>query len=261
MYVDCRFGQLHVHTAFPSNGGFDELVPLVCIHPSPLTGRVFRRLLADLGQDRSVYAPDLPGHGESDSPQAAPSIAEYAAAVGDLIDTLRLRQVDLLGHQTGSLVAADLAVSRPGHVRRLVLAGVPLLDAKEREAFHRHPWPAPAREDGAHLAEEWQRIRRWRASGVPARRIGEALASALGAGDAASWGMAAAADYAAGERLPLLRQSVLVLRPRDEFWDMTPRADALIPEGRRVDLPEQDAGLLDTGVQEVVRYAREFLDR
>jgi hypothetical protein len=28
MYVDCRYGQLHVHTAFPSNGGFDERVPL-----------------------------------------------------------------------------------------------------------------------------------------------------------------------------------------------------------------------------------------
>ena len=261
MYVDCRFGQLHVHTAFPSNGGFDERVPLVCVHPSPLTGRVFHRLLAELGQDRSVYAPDLPGHGESDPPEVAPSVAEYAAAVGDLIDTLRLRQVDLFGHQTGSLVAADLAVSRPGHVRRVVLAGVPVFDAREREAFHRRPWPTPAREDGAHLAEEWQRIRRWRASGVPAARIGEALAAALHAGEAASWGTSAAADYAAGERLPLLRQAALVLRARDEFWDMTPRADALLHEARRVDLPEQDAGLLDAGVHEVVRYAREFLDR
>jgi len=261
MYVDCRYGQLHVHTSFPSNGGFDELVPLVCIHPSPLTGRVFRRLLAELGQGRSVYAPDLPGHGESDAPEVAPSIAEYAAAVGDMIDTLRLRQVDLLGHQTGSLVAADLAVSRPGQVRRVVLAGVPVFDAKEREAFHRHPWPAAGREDGAHLVEEWQRIRRWRASGVPAARIGKALAAALQAGDAASWGTQAAADYAAGERLPLLRQPALVLRARDEFWDMTQRADALLPEGRRVDLPDQDAGLLEAGIHEVVRYAREFLDR
>ena len=33
MYVDCRYGQLHVHTAFPSSGGFDELTPLVCVAP------------------------------------------------------------------------------------------------------------------------------------------------------------------------------------------------------------------------------------
>jgi len=105
MYVDCRYGQLHVHTAFPSSGGFDELTPLVCFHPGPLSGRVFRPLLGDLGRDRSVYAPDLPGHGESDAPDSPPSMTEYAAAVGDLVDTLRLRQVDLLGWQGGALVS------------------------------------------------------------------------------------------------------------------------------------------------------------
>ena len=85
MYVDCRYGQLHVHTAFPSSGGFDELVPPVCTHPAPLSGRVFRGLLPDLGQQRSVYAPALPGCGESDAPEAPPSVAEYAAAVGDRV--------------------------------------------------------------------------------------------------------------------------------------------------------------------------------
>lgn len=261
MYVDCRYGQMHVHTAFPSSGGFDERVPLVCVHASPLTGRAFRRLIADLGQDRSVYAPDLPGHGESESPEAPPSVAEYAAAVGDLLDTLRLREVDLLAHQTGSLVAAELALARPHQVRRVVLAGLPLLDAKEREAWHQRPWPAAAREDGAHLLEEWQRIRRSRGAGVPAARIGQLLGASLQAGDAAAWGVAAAVDYAAGERLPLLRQSVLLLRPRDEYWDMTTRAEALLHDARRIDLTDHDAGLFDSGVSEVVRYVREFLDR
>ena len=45
-----------------------------------LTGRAFRPLLRDLGRDRSVYAPDLPGSGESDAPQAAAAVAENAAA-------------------------------------------------------------------------------------------------------------------------------------------------------------------------------------
>jgi pimeloyl-ACP methyl ester carboxylesterase len=260
MYVDCRYGQMHVHTSFPSNGGFDERVPLVCVHPTPFTGRVFRRLLAELGQDRSVYAPDLPGYGQSDMPESAPSVADYAASVGDLLDTLRLREVDLLAHQTGSLVATELAVMRPLQVRRVVLAGVPVFDAKEREAFHHRPWPARPREDGAHLVEEWQRVRRWRGAGVTLARVGQALAAALQAGEAAAWGPSAAVDYPAGERLPLLRQSALVLRPKDEFWDMTVRADTLLPQARRVDLPEQDGGLFDSGIPEVVRYVREFLD-
>src|SRR5512141_2127351 len=66
MYVDSRFGQLHMHTAFPSSGGFDELTPLVCVPPLAKSGRLFRPLLKDFGRDRSVYAPDLPGCGESD---------------------------------------------------------------------------------------------------------------------------------------------------------------------------------------------------
>ena len=261
MYVDCRFGQLHVHTAFPSSGGFDELTPLVCIHPAPLSGRVFRGLLPALGVDRSVYAPDLPGYGESDAPESAPSVADYAAAVGDLLDSLRLRQVDVLGYQTGSLAAAELAIARPEQVRRVVLAGVPVLDAKERESFNARPWPVRARDDGSHLVEEWQRVRRTRGVHATVARLGEDLAAALRAGDTAAWGPAAAANYPSGERLPLLRQQTLVLRPRDELWEMTSRAEALLRESRRVDLPEQNGGLFDTGVVEVARYAREFLDR
>jgi pimeloyl-ACP methyl ester carboxylesterase len=261
MYVDCRFGQLHVHTAFPSSGGFDELTPLVCIHPGPLSGRVFRSLLPDLGMDRSVYAPDLPGYGESDAPETAPSVAGYAAAVGDLLDSLRLRQVDVLGYQTGTLAAVELALARPEQVRRLILAGVPVFDAKERDAFNTRPWPARAREDGSHLVEEWQRIRGSRGERATLSRLGEDLTDALRAGDAAAWGPAAAANYSCGERLPLLRQPTLVLRPRDEFWETTARADALLREARRVDLPDHNGGLFDTGAAEVARYAREFLDR
>jgi hypothetical protein len=72
---------------------------------------------------------------------------------------------------------------------------------------------------------------------------------------------AAAANYPAGERLPLLRQPTLVLRAKDEFWDMTARADALVHESRRVDLDGHNGGLFDTGAADVVRYVREFLDR
>jgi len=261
MYVDCRYGQMHLHTAFPSSGGFDERTPLVCIHPGPLSGRVFRALLPVMGQDRSIYAPDLPGCGESDPAEAAPSIAEYAAAVGDLLDSLRLRQADVLGYQAGSLVAAELALSRPSQVRRVVLAGVPVFDAREREAYNSHPWPPRAREDGSNLVDEWQRIRRSRGARASLTRLGEDLASTLRAGDAASWMPAAAANYPAGERLPLLRQPTLVLRAKDEFWDMTARADALVRESRRVDLEGHNGGLFDTGAADVVRYVREFLDR
>ena len=131
-YFDCRFGQLHVRTAFPATGGFDEQVTLFCLHADQSSSRAFARFLPEIADVRSVYAPDLPGLGESDpSPNA--SVAEAAGAVSDLADDLRLRQIDLLGIHSGARVALDLAAARPTLVRRLVLAGV--ADAGELPAI------------------------------------------------------------------------------------------------------------------------------
>jgi pimeloyl-ACP methyl ester carboxylesterase len=122
-YFDCRFGQLHVRTAFPTTGGFDEQVPLFCLHAEQSSSRIFTFLLPEIGDVRSVYAPDLPGCGESDpSPNA--SIAEAAAAIADLAKDLRLRKIDLMGIRRGAEVAVELAAADPELVRRLVLVGV-----------------------------------------------------------------------------------------------------------------------------------------
>ena len=122
-YFDCRFGQLHVRTAFPATGGFDEQVTLICLHADQSSSRAFARFLPEIADERSVYAPDLPGFGESD-PSPTGSFAEAAGAVSDLADDLRLRQIDLLGIHSGARAALDLAAARPALVRRLILAGV-----------------------------------------------------------------------------------------------------------------------------------------
>jgi pimeloyl-ACP methyl ester carboxylesterase len=126
-YFDCRFGQLHVRTAFPTTGGFDEGVTLFCLHPSEVSSRAFHRFLPEIADVRSVYAPDLPGCGESD-PAPSMNFQEVAAAVADLAKDLRLRQIDLLGFRFGAGVALELAAARPDLVRRLVLVAAPPMD-------------------------------------------------------------------------------------------------------------------------------------
>ena len=121
-YFDCKFGQLHVRTAFPATGGFDEQVTLFCLHSSDGSSRTFSRFLNVLADVRSVYAPDLPGYGESDSSPAR-GVADAATAMSDLATDLRLRQIDLLGVEYGAEVAVALAALRPELVRRLVLVG------------------------------------------------------------------------------------------------------------------------------------------
>jgi pimeloyl-ACP methyl ester carboxylesterase len=123
-YFDCKFGQLHVRTAFPTTGGFDEQVTLFCLHPIDASSRTFSRFLPELADVRSVYAPDLPGYGESD-PSPTRGTAEAATAISDLANDLRLRQIDVLGVQYGAGVALELAAARPELVRRLVLVRTP----------------------------------------------------------------------------------------------------------------------------------------
>jgi pimeloyl-ACP methyl ester carboxylesterase len=125
MYVDCRFGQLHLTTAYPPSGGFDERTPLVFLHADGGTGADFGRCASLLGIDRSVYAPDLPGSGASDPGEARATVAGHAGAIADLIDQLRLKAVDLVGFGRGAAIAFELAAARPQVVRRLVVAGTP----------------------------------------------------------------------------------------------------------------------------------------
>jgi pimeloyl-ACP methyl ester carboxylesterase len=126
-YFDCKFGQLHVRTAFPTTGGFDEQVTLFCLHPGEGTSRAFDRFLPEIAHERSVYAPDMPGFGESD-PAPTQNSTDAARAIADLANDLRLRQIDVLGVGFGAAVALELGAARPLLVRRLVLVRVPPLD-------------------------------------------------------------------------------------------------------------------------------------
>jgi pimeloyl-ACP methyl ester carboxylesterase len=157
-----------VRTAFPTTGGFDELVTLFCLHPAGASSRVFGNFLPLAAAQRSVYAPDLPGCGESDA-SAAPGPADAAAAVADLAADLRLRQLDVLGFREGCAAAVELALARPDLVRCLVLiGGVPW----ERMAAVGQPSlglrlatdaaPGPAR-----LAKELPRLELIDAAGFP----------------------------------------------------------------------------------------------
>ena len=97
-YVNGRYGQLHYRIAKPAS---PSSVALLCIHASPSSGRMYAALLSKLGRDRIAIAPDTPGFGESDAPASPPEIADYAGQMGEFLDALAIREVDVLGHTCG----------------------------------------------------------------------------------------------------------------------------------------------------------------
>lgn len=265
-YSECRYGQMHVWTSYPSGGGFDERTPVICLHHSGGSGRLFAPMLSELGHDRSVYALDLPGHGTSDVPPSRFSVADLAGAVGDFLDGLRVRSADVFGYQLGALVAAELAIVRPQQIRRVMVWGVPAYSAQERAALlARQPAHGPrevgSREDGSDVTEEWQRMLERRSPDASVAALAEEFSDRLRAGVNAPKSFAAALDYPASERLPLIKQPTLVMRLKDEFWDHAPRTRASLLNGSMLDIPEHGQGFISAAPQRFAAVAREFLDR
>jgi pimeloyl-ACP methyl ester carboxylesterase len=258
-YFECRYGQLHVHNAIPPGGGFDEGTPVLALHHCPMSGAAFAPLLPLLGRTRSVYAPDLPGFGASDAPPSRPSVVDYAAAIGDFCESMRFRQIDVVGYQLGSLVGAELAISRPSSVRRLVCIAVPVATEAEREAFRRAPWPLPPAEDGSYLAVEWGRTCKAARSGLTLAQLARLFAEKLHNGTMAWWGMQAALDYPARERLGGIAQPSLIIRPRDEWWQATLRARELMSKAKLTELPEAGEEALESAPARIAELLLDFL--
>lgn len=260
VYLESRYGQLHVRTAFPSTGGFDEGTPLVCLHAGPVSSRMFAGLLADLGRERSIYAPDLPGCGESDAPATPLALADYVAAIGDLLDTLRLRQIDVLGQGAGAVLALELALARPEQVRRAVVLSLSGATRAAQAALPAAPPVPPLAADGSHLAPVWQSA----AEAGGARRSLEQLAvdvaERLRNGPRVGWLDHAVGRWDARSRLPLVKQPVLWLRPHDRAAEQAPTLASLLPQHQLVDLPDQDASILDVAPAAVATRARAFYD-
>jgi pimeloyl-ACP methyl ester carboxylesterase len=247
-YFECQRGQLHVRTAFPSTGGFDERTPLICLHDIAASSAAFAGLVTELAGDRSIYAIDLPGHGETDPVGARADVGAYAEVVGDLIRALRLREIDVLGHGFGAVVAAELAALRDGTVKSLVL-----IDAPVDGGSGCPEWSA---NESGHGLEETFRAVRGRAPG------GESIDSTLlrfttVLRDAA--GVARANDALAAWPMERWRQ----VRHRALAFDFVSRRAAVAEQlhtGRSLDGSNWSADILRTGDGDLVGRLRAFLD-
>ncbi len=258
-YVDGRHGQVHLRSARPAAESGRR--PLLCFHLSPVSGVVYESLLAELGRDRLAVAPDTPGYGASDAPPGPPTIADYAAAMGDVLDALAIRECDVLGYHTGSKIAVELALARPAAVRHLVLVGAPVYTAAELAAMRaQHEPPLTPSEDGAHLLGPWRAVMNWRGPGQTLGMIMRSFPDALRGAEHRGWGHLAAFAYSYAERLPQVTQPVLVLNPRDDLWEYTPRVAPYLANGRVVNLPHWGHGFLDAHTAEAARLVRRFVD-
>lgn len=77
--------------------------------------------LRRLASDHQVIAPEQPGYGSSQGFENVRDILDLVLFYRALIESYGYERIDVIGHSTGGMIAADLAAIAPDRVGRLVL--------------------------------------------------------------------------------------------------------------------------------------------
>jgi len=252
-FTKVKEGQVHYLRTMEEIGGR----PLVTLHMSPVASNFLKPLLSVLDDGkRRLIAPDTMGNGDSAPLEKNPAdIPDFSEALGRVLDSLGVDEIDLYGVRTGAMIATEFALQQPDRVKRLILdelivpgpakvtgstgdpcpppdaIGSPLDWAFhvmkdhwifypwwQRDAAHRNPWNLP---DPMELHEETVAILK------AVRTFGNSYQAAQ------KWDRDA--------RLPHLKVKTMVLHePEGSIYpDMRPTAK-VIPDCGVIDLPPGD---------------------
>jgi pimeloyl-ACP methyl ester carboxylesterase len=84
---------------------------------------MFARLSADLARDHRVLVPDLRGHGRSEVPASAWTIADLSDDLVAILKQLDVSKLTLAGFSMGGMAAADFALKYSARLTGLALIG------------------------------------------------------------------------------------------------------------------------------------------
>lgn len=104
-------------------------------------------LLTKLAEKFHVYAPLLPGYGDSQECGSLRDMLDFTLHTWDVIDALGLKNPILVGHSMGGMMAAEMAAVAPHDVTRLGLiapAGLWLDEYPIPDLFSTMPFEFPA---------------------------------------------------------------------------------------------------------------------
>jgi pimeloyl-ACP methyl ester carboxylesterase len=112
----------------PVNGGkvyyavYGQGAPLVLLHGGLMTIETFGPVLEKFAASRQVIAIEAQGHGRTGPLDRRMTFANMAADVAEVITSLGLGPVDVVGYSMGGTIGLRLALDRPELVKKLVIA-------------------------------------------------------------------------------------------------------------------------------------------
>jgi pimeloyl-ACP methyl ester carboxylesterase len=100
--------------------GSPGATPLVFMHG--LMGLLEDSTFLDLLARRyHVFAPELPGYGESRDEELLEDMLDFTLHGWDVVDALQLERPVVVGHSLGGMIAAEMAALAPAAIEQLVL--------------------------------------------------------------------------------------------------------------------------------------------
>jgi pimeloyl-ACP methyl ester carboxylesterase len=109
-------------------GIFGDGPPVILVHGTPAWSFLWRDVVPELAQRHTVYALDLLGFGHSRiDPGVAPSIAQQASTLAELIEHWRLDEPCLVGHDIGGGIVLRAHLIHDVPVRCLALLDAAVL--------------------------------------------------------------------------------------------------------------------------------------
>ncbi|MEK9135668.1 MAG: proline iminopeptidase-family hydrolase, partial [Bacteroidota bacterium] len=104
--------------------GSGSRTPLLLLHGGPGAASYYLKPLAALADERPVIFYDQLGGGHSNRPNDTTlwRIERFVEELAQVRQALGLKEIHLLGHSWGSMLATDYMLTRPAGVRSLILA-------------------------------------------------------------------------------------------------------------------------------------------
>ncbi|HEV7929137.1 MAG TPA: alpha/beta hydrolase [Nitrosospira sp.] len=99
---------------------------LVLVHGFGETSHMWIPMLEEFGKDFTVIAPDMRGLGESSKPDGGYDKKTMAVDIHELVKSLGYKEINLVGHDIGLMVAYAYAAQFPAEVKKLALLEAPI---------------------------------------------------------------------------------------------------------------------------------------
>ena len=230
-------GTIHMR----SGGETAGRTPVVFIHGVGMSRRFWAPQMAAFGSRRDCIAYDMLGHGSSPLPPEKACLADYAAQLHALMDTLDIGRAVIVGHSMGALVALEYALDHPERVAAVVpMNAVFRRPPEQRQAVLGR---LEALRHGGMEANREQTLRRWFGGAAGPEQaenyalLDEALREADPEGYRRSYGVFATSDAAHAGRLSSLARPACFLTGAldpNSTPAMSEEMAALAPAGRVV---------------------------